>query len=229
MFSVRSLEHHEAGRVVNRETTPVFGRLELMRIDDPRLRTYQDVVADHRRRYAGPGHAEMRMFGNPRQTLLEAIHRACRSQIPKKRGRGLKRHSHQPVRAVSDEALGEAAARLQAIEVEIAAATDFAALLGLIEEAIANIQGIGELAVYDIAHRIGAYRGLHPEEVYLHAGTRKGAKALGLPVNRKSLPMTSLPAGLRSLSAEEAEDLLCIYRKTLARIHGAVETITQPS
>ena len=32
--------------------------------------------------------------------------------------------------------------------------------------------------------------------------------------------MTSLPPDLRSLMAEEAEDLLCIYRKTLARIHG---------
>jgi hypothetical protein len=29
--------------------------------------------------------------------------------------------------------------------------------------------------------------------------------------------------------AEKAEDQLCIYRKTLARIHGAVETVTQIS
>ena len=41
--------------------------------------------------------------------------------------------------------------------------------------------------------------------------------------------MTSLRADLQTVSAEEAEDLLCIYRKTLARIHGAVETVTQPS
>jgi hypothetical protein len=121
---------------------------------------------------------------------------------------------------VPDEALEEAAGRLQAIEVEIAAA-DFTALHEVIEAAIANISGIGELAVYDIAHRIGAYRGLHAKEIYLHAGTREGAKALGLPTNRKTLPMSSLPAGLRSLSAEEAEDLLCIYRKTLACIQGA--------
>jgi hypothetical protein len=40
--------------------------------------------------------------------------------------------------------------------------------------------------------------------------------------------MTSLPPDLRSLMAEKAEDLLCIYRKTLARIHGAVETVTWP-
>ena len=112
---------------------------------------------------------------------------------------------------------------------EITVAADFAAVHELIEAAIANISRIGELAVYDIAHRVGAYRGLHPEEIYLHAGTREGAKALGLPANRKSLPMSCLPAGLRSLSAEEAEDLLCIYRKTLARIHRAAGPITLTS
>jgi hypothetical protein len=130
---------------------------------------------------------------------------------------------------VSDDALEEAAGRLLAIGVEIAAAPDFAALHGIIEAAISSIPGIGELALYDIAHRIGSYRGLRPVEIYLHAGTREGAKALELPTNRKSLPMSSLPAGLRSLSAEEAEDLLCIYRKTLARIHGAVETVMRLS
>jgi hypothetical protein len=39
--------------------------------------------------------------------------------------------------------------------------------------------------------------------------------------------MTSLPADLRTVSAEEAEDLFCM--KTLARISGAVETVMQPS
>jgi len=113
--------------------------------------------------------------------------------------------------------------------VDIAAATNFATLQALIEATIESISGIGELAVYDITLRIGAYRGLHPTEVYLHAGTRKGVQALGLSANRKSLPMTSLPADLRLLSAEEAEDLLCIYRQTLARIRGAEETVMQTS
>ena len=41
--------------------------------------------------------------------------------------------------------------------------------------------------------RFQSWRFLHPEEIYLHAGTREGAKALGLAANRKSLPITSLP------------------------------------
>jgi hypothetical protein len=37
-----------------------------------------------------------------------------------------------------------------------------------------------EEVVYDIAHRIGAYLRREPEAVYLHAGTREGARALNL-------------------------------------------------
>lgn len=36
------------------------------------------------------------------------------------------------------------------------------------------IRGIGELAVYDTAIRIGAWLGLDPERVYLHRGSREG-------------------------------------------------------
>jgi hypothetical protein len=80
------------------------------------------------------------------------------------------------------------------------------------------IAGLGELTIYDISHRIGAYLGSMPTEIYLHAGTRKGAKALGLDTNRKSIPMTELPAPLQRLTAAQAEDVLCIYHKVLARL-----------
>jgi hypothetical protein len=52
---------------------------------------------------------------------------------------------------------------------------------------------------------------------------------LELAANRKSLPITNLLADVRSLSAEEAEDLLGIYRQTLARIRRAIETVMQTS
>ncbi|MGH7099190.1 MAG: hypothetical protein ACREE4_16240, partial [Stellaceae bacterium] len=63
-----------------------------MQTDDINLRTYADVMADYRRRYGQAHQAEMRMFGNPRQTLKEAIWRACMSQIPTKPGTRSKRH-----------------------------------------------------------------------------------------------------------------------------------------
>jgi hypothetical protein len=189
-----------------------------MQTDDQTLRTYTDVVTDYRQRYAAAHRAEMNLFGNPRQTLPEAIHRACRSQVPKKHGRGLKRHSHQPLRSVPDDALLEAASRLERRAADIGAATDFSGLHALVDAGIRPISGIGELAVYDIALRIGAYRGLRPSEIYLHAGTREGVAAIGLDAARKSIPMTSLPVEIQSLGADEAEDVLCIYRHSIARI-----------
>jgi hypothetical protein len=88
-----------------------------------------------------------------------------------------------------------------------------------VEESIPGRKG---LTVYDIADRIGAYLALRPAEVFLHAGTRKGAKALGLDTGSKSLSMSCLPEDLQSVEPEEAEDILCIYREVLARIHHGV-------
>lgn len=83
-------------------------------------------------------------------------------------------------------------------------------------ELIAGISGpiprIGPLAVYDTARRVGARFGLEPAKVYLHAGTRMGAKALGLNHRGDAIEMDELPAGLRTLTAWEAEDVLCIYK-----------------
>lgn len=87
------------------------------------------------------------------------------------------------------------------------------ALLRLIDEA--RTPGVGDLAVYDTAVRIGRYLGLAPERVYLHAGTRAGAKALGLDTSRGVLERAELPAPLRRLSCDAAEDFLCIYKAAL--------------
>ena len=70
-------------------------------------------------------------------------------------------------------------------------ASDFSALHQLVETEIKPIVGIGNLAVYDIAHRIGSYFGKPPTLVYLHSGTAVGAAALGLrgkAIGPKSLP-----------------------------------------
>ena len=194
-----------------------------MQTDDQNLRSYADIVAAYRQEYADAHRAEMNWFGDPRQTLSGAVHRACGTQVPKRHGKGLKRHSHQPFRSVPDDALLEAASRLESRRADIGAAADFAGLHALVDAGIRPISGIGELAVYDIALRIGAYRGLRPTEVYLDAGTREGAAAHGLDASRKSVPMTSLPVEFLLLSADEAEDVLCIYRHPLTRIRQGVD------
>jgi hypothetical protein len=65
---------------------------------------------------------------------------------------------------------------------------------------------------YDTAVHIGAKLGLMPDEVYLHSGTRKGARALGLPYRQPTLQISSLPIALHQLAGYEIEDFLCIFK-----------------
>lgn len=57
--------------------------------------------------------------------------------------------------------------------------------------------------------------GIYPKMVYVHAGTRAGAKAMGLDIRRPYLKLDELPTPLRTLPAHEIEDLLCIFKDRL--------------
>jgi hypothetical protein len=48
--------------------------------------------------------------------------------------------------------------------------------------------------------------------VYLHAGTRTGARALGLAARAATLDVSELPAEFHSLEPHEVEDVLCIFK-----------------
>jgi hypothetical protein len=78
--------------------------------------------------------------------------------------------------------------------------------------------------VYDTALRIGARLGLSPQQVYLHAGTRHGPEALGFDRGRSSISLDEVPPPMNGLTAEEAEDVLCIYAADLARVVRAAST-----
>jgi hypothetical protein len=97
------------------------------------------------------------------------------------------------------------------------AASSFDELFDLVNALISPIPKIGELAVYDTALRIAARFGLEPEKVYVHAGTRDGARALGFDRRRSVIEMDELPKPMRRLSGRETEDLLCRYKSQLAR------------
>ena len=62
----------------------------------------------------------------------------------------------------------------------------------IVSDVAADFHGIGSLTVYDTATRIGAFLKLEPDRVYLHAGTRDGARALGFD-QRDSLSASELP------------------------------------
>jgi hypothetical protein len=82
-----------------------------------------------------------------------------------------------------------------------------------IKNALAQVPGLGELYIYDTALRIGAYLKLSPDRVYLHAGTRAGAKRFGFNTRRREwLNVRDFPPSLGELPAHEIEDILCIYK-----------------
>jgi hypothetical protein len=99
------------------------------------------------------------------------------------------------------------------MEHDIEAAENFDGLHSIVRLACSSVQGTGPLYCYDVAHRIGLHLGLHPDVIYLHTGTREGAKALGINVTgRDHIALSDLPKPLQVLSAAEAEDVLCIYK-----------------
>jgi hypothetical protein len=123
----------------------------------------------------------------------------------------LKRHPHQY--RIPQSVLQAVERRLQKAFDQLACAADFEALHDNIYREIEAVPGIGALTIYDIAHRIGAFLGKAPKLVYLHRGTRVGARRLGFA--GKVLDPRSLPSAFLRLTPAEIEDCLCIYKTRL--------------
>lgn len=145
------------------------------------------------------------------ESLEHAIHFACH-------GREGKIHDHQ--RRVGKTILEQARQRLQESADEIRACRSFDVLIRLVEELTLGIDRFGVLAVYDTSLRLGAHLGKWPELVYLHAGTKKGCRALGVAANGRSVELGALPEPLQSLEPYQAEDFLCVFKDELSGISG---------
>lgn len=142
-------------------------------------------------------------------SLSDAIRRAGLSMIPGKKR--LIRHSHQC--RLPGAVLSEATQAILAFEHAITATTEFDDLHSLVRVVCSSVQGTGPLYCYDVAHRIGLHLSIEPDVIYMHTGTREGAKALGINVaGRAHIRVYDLPRPLRVLSAADAEDVLCIYK-----------------
>jgi hypothetical protein len=100
----------------------------------------------------------------------------------------------------------------------------FAELFRLSEQLFTPVRGLGELYIYDTSQRLGAYLGLKPKKVYLHSGTRVGARRLGLDWRKDTLEMSELPTALQALTPSEAEDFLCIYKDHFPGLHEGRRT-----
>jgi hypothetical protein len=178
--------------------------------------TFDQIAADYIRTRRSYARAEMMDFVNE-PTPSAAIRRAALCEL-----KGGKRHRHQ--RRIPKKLLEYIEARLQAIRRKLSSAADFAALHSLVDGEIGGIRGIGALTVYDVSHRIGAYFGKAPERVYLHAGTRVGAKVFG--ISGDSFDPKILPKPFARLEPSEIEDCLCIYN---AELMGRMRRDSRPS
>lgn len=96
-----------------------------------------------------------------------------------------------------------------------------------LEDIAREIPGIGAVTTYDVAVRIGAWMGIEPESLYLHAGVRLGWLALeGVPGTcvevgvhdprflrgAKRVRRQWWPEIFRDFKADDFEDFLCTYR-----------------
>ncbi|HME68350.1 MAG TPA: hypothetical protein VKM54_00560 [Myxococcota bacterium] len=142
-------------------------------------------------------------------TLRAAVQRAALAQKPDGR-----RYDHQ--RRLSKGTLEEVCRRLSGEDLR--RCRDFDQLHATVKDLVGGVAGVGELTIYDTALRIGAKLELYPSSVYLHRGTRDGARALGLDWRADRIEVGERPRELRALEPYEIEDCLCIFKGDLSRV-----------
>jgi hypothetical protein len=138
-----------------------------------------------------------------RMGLREAIEKAGMALAP-----NLRRHPHQ--RRIKLSVLTEVRDRLLCQEKALSGSKSFDEVNATVESC--SVSGFGPVGVYDTALNIGAQLGLFPEKIYLHAGTRKGARVLGLTASKDFLSREDLPTELRDMEPYHIENFLCIYK-----------------
>jgi|SRR6185295_16322051 len=161
------------------------------------VRVYQWKFGPKLERYLG--------YWQALESLEDAIRRAAQAK-----GADGKINRHQ--RRVGEEILGKASKVLLRHVDEFEACKSFEQLHAIVERYAGAIERFGVLAVYDTSLRIGQYLSYLPKFVYLHAGTKKGCKALGLDMTNGVLKMSDLPKAIQVLEPYQAEDFLCVFK-----------------
>ncbi|BAQ67161.1 hypothetical protein [Geminocystis sp. NIES-3709] len=165
----------------------------------------KDLVDEYRKKYENSYKLENAWWGNKKLTWEEAIKRAWESKLPDG-----KMHSHQ-----------YHVAKYLPDGLEIALADskkpkdfkDFESLHNWVKSIVDRVHGLGPVTAYDVAQRLGLRLELEPSMVYLHAGTREGAKKLG--IDGDVVLLSDFPKEIQSLVATHAENFLCLYKNCL--------------
>ena len=92
---------------------------------------------------------------------------------------------------------------------------DFEELYYKVRKSLIDVSNIGDLAVYDVAKRIGGILGIEPEKyVYLASGAKEGAEnLLGYKIKDYRLPKEEFDKYFSTLSPIHIENILCILKK----------------
>lgn len=120
-----------------------------------------------------------------------------------------KRYSHQ--RRIRMRPMKHAHHFLLQSRGRLAKVRSFEELHDFLRIAFSEVHGLGALYTYDTALRVGFFLKLAPEKVYLHAGTRQGARAFGVR-NADVVEVSALPRELAALPPHEIENFLCIFK-----------------
>jgi hypothetical protein len=126
-----------------------------------------------------------------------------------------KRHPHQ--RRIPGDTLEHFRRALTRKRKALRSSKTFSELMQISEKVAEGFWKNSKLTVYDTTLRIGAYLGIQPDRIYLHAGARKGAMALGFKGSLLFLKRSQLPKEFRKLKPYELEHCLCIYKNHLKR------------
>lgn len=120
-----------------------------------------------------------------------------------------KRFHHQ--KRISLSILDSVYNKLNKRKIELSKCVDFDSVYKIVMES--RVKGFGDLCVYDTSLRIASYLGIRPDKIYLHAGTLKGAKKIGIKTNgKKYLLISDLPNEFNNIECYNIEDILCIYK-----------------
>lgn len=109
--------------------------------------------------------------------------------------------------------LDECTRRLLVHEEDFRRSKDFEDVYHWVDKVLDGVTGVRDLYRYDVAMWIATKLGLPPKKyVYLHSGAAEGATHFGIPKSRKTILPSELPEPLSGVSADDLEDMLCIYK-----------------
>ena len=147
------------------------------------------------------------LFCMAQKTLKEAIEVAAKSIDEND-----KIHFHQ--RRVEKLELDSFAERLVLCEDSLDSSNSFDEIYTIINSA--KNEYITELTIYDVSQRIGAYKNIYSDKIYLQSGTKIGAEnLLGSLGGKKFLLREDLPSPFQNpdFTLADIEDILFQYKE----------------